>query len=510
MTLVSGGRRALGVLLGLGVVAAAGPALAQQQVALMPVKGPATAEVATTLVASLPAEYQLVPQKQTNFVVDRASRPPALPQEFSLIARKLRAVALIDAFTTIESDGLKMRLNVRKGASGAVVGSVDFKGVNKAELVASIARRGPVWLKALVDRSVGVSAPPQNVATNREAPAPERETESEPVARQERDSENPLDRAGRQREPMTRAALVERQRSGRRQGRDDDDRRQSRRDDEGEPGAEGEDEENMDARAAPARRSGSLANDDADEELEERGSRGDSEAPPMWEMSVGPRMMARAFVFTDNVSGLPGFNLPAAPGIFGEAEFFPAARSRGATKNFGFSGMMETSVGAKTVGRDGNRSVATKAQSFRVGPRYRFMQPNFTVTLGADYGQHEFSLDVDDTVPPNVAYTLFRPSVAWRIFVSTGLSLGLSAAYLHILEVGGLGDKERFPNITARGAEVGAILGYEVGPDFELRLQADLRHYTHNYHVKPGDPFVVGGAVDEHFGAALLLTYRMR
>ena len=477
-------RSALGLCLGLALLGASVPASAQdsKQVALLPVRGLAIEDVAIALVEGMPAGYVLVPQKQTNYVVNRSTHPVSAG-DYSMVARRLKASALIEARTSIDA-GWKMRLGVRKGATGAVIGSVDFKGANKTLLLASIRRRGPLWLKALIDRASADGG--QAVAA---APAPQREQEQEQTsapAAQSDDGENPLDRR-----PLTRAALVERQQ-----------RTIARREREAE-------EEAMDARPAPARRSGSLQ-DEPEEELAAQESARDLEASPMWELSVGPRMMSRAFIFTDNVTGLPGFNLPAAPGIYGEAELFPAARSRGPTKNFGFAGQWETSVGAKTTGRDGNRSVTTKAQSYRVGPRYRFLTPAFNVTLGADYGEHKFNLDVDDVIPPNVTYTMFRPSVAGRLHVASGISLQLTAAYLHILEVGGLGDKERFPNVTAKGAEVGATLGYEVGPDFELRLQADLRHYAHNFHVKPGDPFVVGGAVDEHFGAALLLTYRMR
>jgi hypothetical protein len=104
-----------------------------------------------------------------------------------------------------------------------------------------------------------------------------------------------------------------------------------------------------------------------------------------------------------------------------------------------------------------------------------------------------------------------RPNFTARMAVAGGVSIGLSAAYLDILSVGGLGDPDRFPRITSVGAEVGAKLGYALDEDFDVRLTADLRHYAHNMHVKPGDgPYIVGGAVDEHFGGAVQITYRIR
>jgi hypothetical protein len=235
-----------------------------------------------------------------------------------------------------------------------------------------------------------------------------------------------------------------------------------------------------------------------------------SQAQAIGEISVGPRLMSRTFVFTDNVAGLPGYTLPMAMGIFGEAELFPAARSRNLLRYLGLAGQWETSVGAKTTGREGGRKHATSIQSFRVGPRYRIYVADLAVTLGADYGEHSFELDLDEAIPPNVAYTYVRPSLAGRLVVGTGISLALTAAYLHVTSVGGLGDQTRFPRMTAVGAELGASVGYQLTPDFELRLAADLRHYAHNMKVQAGDPLLVGGAVDEHFGASLLVTYRLR
>jgi hypothetical protein len=236
---------------------------------------------------------------------------------------------------------------------------------------------------------------------------------------------------------------------------------------------------------------------------------GDRVPEALLELSVGPRVMSRAFIYTDNVAGLPGYTLPAAVGVFSEAEIYPGARSSSLVRNLGLAGLWEASMGAKTVGRDGAGTYLTRARSYRAGLRYRVKSDKGMVILGADYGEHSFDLKVEDVLPPNVAYSLFRPSLGGRISLGS-VSLGLTAAYLHVISVGGLGDRTRFPRIRAKGAEVNALLGYALDRDFELRLLADLRHYAHHMHVKPGDPLIVGGAVDEHFGASLLISYRLR
>jgi hypothetical protein len=239
------------------------------------------------------------------------------------------------------------------------------------------------------------------------------------------------------------------------------------------------------------------------------GPRRASVPEPLLELSVGPRVMSRAFIYTDNVAGLPGYTLPAALGAFAEAEIYPGARSTSAVRNFGLAGVYEASLGAKTVGRDGSGNNLTRGKSYRAGIRYRLKSGDSSLTMGGDYGEHSFDLQVDDVIAPNVVYELFRPSVAGRMSLGV-LSLGVTLAYLHVLSVGDLGDSDRFPRMTAKGAEVGLMVGYELDRDFELRLTADLRHYAHSMNVKQGDALIVGGAVDEHFGASLLINYRLR
>jgi hypothetical protein len=235
-----------------------------------------------------------------------------------------------------------------------------------------------------------------------------------------------------------------------------------------------------------------------------------SRQPPMWEVSLGPRVLSRTFTYTDNLSGLPGYTLPSAPAIVGQGELYPGANGRGAARNFGIAGYFETSVGAKTQDRSGAPSRTTSLQAYRVGARYRFTNENLTLLLGGDYGEHKFQMDVQDTIAPNVRYTFIRPSITGRAELAGGLSLILTTAYLHILSVGDMDDKTRFPRITAVGAEVDAGVGYAMDNDFEIRLLADLRHYAHSMHVRAGDPLIVGGALDEHFGASLVISYRSR
>jgi hypothetical protein len=231
--------------------------------------------------------------------------------------------------------------------------------------------------------------------------------------------------------------------------------------------------------------------------------------PPAWEVSLGPRVLTRTFTYVDNISGLPGYTLSGAPAIVGQLELYPLMFRADFYRNFGFAGYFETSIGAKTGDRAGAAAHATTLLAYRAGPRYRMTSDNFTVALGLDYGVHSFDMD-GENMAPNVRYSVLRPSIAGRSELARGLSLMVTAAYLHVLSVGDLDDKTKFPRVTAVGAELGIGVGYSIDRDFEVRLVADLRHYAHSMHVQVGDPLIVGGALDEHFGAALLISYRLR
>jgi hypothetical protein len=228
---------------------------------------------------------------------------------------------------------------------------------------------------------------------------------------------------------------------------------------------------------------------------------------PILEMSVGPWMLSRTFTYTDNLSNLPGYTLAGTLGVAGEGEIYPTT-SASQKVDLGVAGHFDSAVGAKTNSADGTRR-DTKMLAYRIGGRIRVPARSFLFALGLDYGRHQFIIDADNRAP-NVNYSFVRPSVRMRIETTSKLSLTLTGAYLDILQIGGLNDQSRFPRITAQGAEFDASVGYEIDDSLEVRLTIDLRHYAQTMHVNPGDPYIAGGALDEHFGGGLMIAYRIR
>jgi hypothetical protein len=231
---------------------------------------------------------------------------------------------------------------------------------------------------------------------------------------------------------------------------------------------------------------------------------------PMWEVSLGPRLLTRSFTYTDNVSGLPGHTMSPSPALQVEGEVYPlASMTSSFVRNFGLAGHFETTLGARTAAFDGS-ALSTTDLTYRVGPRYRLSQVGYVVLGGVDYTSHRFQMSGNQTgvISPDVVYSILRPSVSGRFYTGGGVSLAVTIAYLHVLSAGVLDQAGRFPRMTALGAEASFGVGYNVYREFDVRLIADLRHYAHAMHVRAGDPLIVGGAVDDHFGAALVLAYR--
>jgi hypothetical protein len=460
--------------LALSLVHAPAARAAEARTAFLPLQGPAAEQVEKILVQVFPPELGLLPLAQVDRALTQAGAVlPVTVAQHAALGRKLKATAIVGGRIFSSAGGWRLRLVARDGTTGAALGSMDFDGRNRFQLAVNVRRQAPASLR---------NALSQAPASAQEAPEP---VASEPMSLQPAVLVEPT---------PTKPKLTP---------------RPPESDSDGGEGAGAGDRASADEEDPPAKkRAARKKADDADAEVA-AGPETDRVPEALLELSIGPRVMSRAFIYTDNVAGLPGYTLPAALGAFAEAEVYPGARTSSAARNFGLAGMWEASMGAKTIGRDGSGTNLTRGKSYRAGIRFRLKSGNSALTLGGDYGEHSFDLTVDNAIPPNVVYNLFRPSVAARMALGP-ISLGVTAAYLHVLSVGGLGDKDRFPRIRAKGAEVGVLAGYALDRDFELRLLADLRHYAHDMHVKPGDPFIVGGAVDEHFGATMVINYRLR
>ena len=92
---------------------------------------------------------------------------------------------------------------------------------------------------------------------------------------------------------------------------------------------------------------------------------------------------------------------------------------------------------------------------------------------------------------------------------SSDLRVALTAG-LGWLVVGGAGEltERYFPRaiIQAVDASMGAV--FPLSSSLEVRATLGARRYFHDMRVEPGDPFLLGGALDHLLNGALLLAWR--
>jgi hypothetical protein len=437
-----------GVLLLAMVATAPTGAAAADKVLLLPFAGPSARRVQAKFKEALPPEVAVVP-------ADQASRAAKVfrrrsggdEQAYAATARKLDATAIVEG-TVKRRRGWEVRLSMRSGTTGAVVGSVTWSGARLRNLNANVARSTPQWVSAMREQMQGGDG-------------------ATPAAEVDMPTSNRAQpQAARSSVPTERELA------------------------------------SLDAPDGPSERV-------AARETSVEASAPDPTSLPVWEISVGPRVVSRSFAYTDNAARLPGYTLAGAAGVAAEASVFPAMGSETFIKYMGLGGSFDTTVSAKTVGSNGAASIDTTLRAYRLGLRYRMPAArSLLITGGFDYGQDQVTINVPDTVPPNVAYGYLRPSVTGKVAIGSRVSLSVAAAYLHVLDLGQMGANQRFPRDSARGAELGAAVGYALDDSFELRLVGDLRRYVHAMNSQAGDRYLVGGAVDEHFGASVLITYR--
>jgi hypothetical protein len=433
---------------------------------VLPLEGPSSKKLDAAVGAALPAGLTRVAPAQAlraDQLLRERSPNTAEDEAYSIVAHRLEARAVLEGAVT-HGDTWHLRLAVRRGDDGTVIGQQIWAAGTIADLVATFDRELPAWINRMLAQ-MGTRGPdlptvPPPVTL---APASARRTAPR----------------GRQTAAAPPASHTDPFEQAQRKGSAEDPFEQAQR--------KGPDEDPFE--------------------------QGQVERPqPIWEVSLGPRVLARTFKYSQNRANLPGYSLVGAGAIAADGTIYPLG-SMTATpwmRDLGVSGAVVSTLAAKTVTRAGGAAHDTALRAFRLGPRYRLARDPFFFTGGLDFGQDWAEIDAPDETPPNVRYTFLRPSVGARFEAGRRVSLRLDAAYLHVLSLGQLGSAERFPHDTVRGAEVAAGLAYAVDDTFEVRLCADFRHFAHAMNFQTGDPYAVGGALDEHFGVALLVAYRGR
>ncbi|MBX3250692.1 MAG: hypothetical protein KF901_26170 [Myxococcales bacterium] len=236
------------------------------------------------------------------------------------------------------------------------------------------------------------------------------------------------------------------------------------------------------------------------------------------DLGVYFRLFSRRLRYTDDLYGLlRTYTLPLGPSIRFDGRWYPGAHiGDGFYAHIGFDFAYELAFGIDSRRADGE-VFPTSSRAWSVGMRGRVPFGAHEASLGVGYGLHSFVVEAAgpsqpgrEIIPqvPGMTYRFVRLQAEGRFALIGGLRATLRAAYLVMLDTGGVQQDIWFPRASAGGVEAEVIVGYELDVGLEIRLSWDVRRYFFSMNPEVGDPFIAGGALDQYFGYTLGVAYR--
>jgi hypothetical protein len=213
----------------------------------------------------------------------------------------------------------------------------------------------------------------------------------------------------------------------------------------------------------------------------------------------------RSFTFNDPVTGnLRPYHVGGTPGIFVSTELYPLARTNlTIARDLGVVVRFSRAFAFDSSTSDGGKSTTTW-QELEAGLRYRIRTGKSLsaplLGVGVSYVNSSFEFDQSGNVAaaelPGARYGMLRGAFDARVPIGP-VALLAEASYLQVLSVDPV--STRFPRESVHG--VGGRLGAAVPllPWLEARLEARYDRLFYKLNPEPGDAYVAGGALDQHF-----------
>lgn len=247
------------------------------------------------------------------------------------------------------------------------------------------------------------------------------------------------------------------------------------------------------------------------------------EPPSPLSLNVGLVAFTRDFVYSDDLSGLPQYDLGLGPSLAVGLTWYPAAHfSSGPAANIGLDLRGQLAFGLDSQATSDMTTFPTSSSAFGIGLRGRL--PLGDSELGAmfGYGQKSFTigkLEPAGTPPPaaqpampsrtspyvpSTSYSFLRIGVDARIALSDKFSVGGAFAFLPTFSTG---VEEWFPHATAAGLEGELKLGYTMSKALELNAGVGVQYFGLSFNPTPQEyqmgNLTAGGAEDQYWSIAL-------
>jgi hypothetical protein len=415
-------------------------------------------EVREAVVSALSKGNHEVVKKQSARVP-----PPSDMSEYVKSATDNRAAAFVDGEVKQQKSGWSVKLTVRNGADGKVLGETTLKGAKLPKLLKKI------------DESAGEELDP----VLEQASAPETK------------KEEPKEEAEAPEEPKPKKAVAQE-----------------------ETDEEREAKENEEAEARDRKRdSAADANGRKPVLLELAGG-----------MQAFSRSFE---YHQDVNGALHPYHLPLWPALEARVGYYPGAHfTRNMAANIGIIVGIARSLGASSSIGSNGQDYGTTMQEIVAGARFRLPIALHEIGVSFMYGNHSFSIDSDhdplgtaangSTVNrnyvPDAKYDYLRPGLDARLAFGR-LRFGVGLGYRVILGLGQLTSNEWFPHATAQALDGFVTAGYELTPGFYVTAGFDATRYALDMHTVPADRTAsrdfAGGAVDQYLTGRIGVEFRL-
>lgn len=241
-----------------------------------------------------------------------------------------------------------------------------------------------------------------------------------------------------------------------------------------------------------------------------------SEQPSIDGSAAGSRDVLRAFVgigspfrslsYRQPVSATLGdYRLSGAPMADVRLAFYPGRlASDGWLSWLGVEGRGQLTISSPTLDREG-KSFKSRYDSLYVGARVRVPVGAHHVSVFSGYALSRFAVTAQDggapSPTPSVDYRSIRSGMGGELQLSNAISVAADAAWLHFLSVGEIG--QWFPRASAAGVELALSGSYRVSSGVFTRVAAVYQRSFFDFHSRPEDTNIAGGAIDQSLALSL-------
>ncbi len=414
--------------------------------------------------------YELVRSRDMQAAV--ASSGGSLDSDDGLkaVAKELALVAIV----TGDVGAKRAKLVVHDGSEGSVLGDATFSGANPHKVAADVG--ATFWRKLGAD--IGRGHTPSGAKKNQKASEPEAgEEEAAPAAG----------------EPAGGGAA------------------------EAAPAAA----EEGAAAAAPAPGKKGKIKMEGEAAASEEPSTPSTPSGLAWlDLSIGGGGLNRSLTFHQDYDApgnqLQTYSLPFGPVGIARAVIYPFdPLVGGILGNWGFEA--RAMIGFISSNLSSGASFSNTVHDFSGGTRFRFpFGSGNDVYISGRYGEDAFTFNASSATErgtlrtPDTIYHYIRPGIGLQLALPDALSLELNAGYRYVVNKGGSQISTAFfPHLAVQGADAEADLGYAFNEMYGLRLGVQWTRYWYAFNVKPGDTFLVGGAVDQSFQFTVALVFSL-